>query len=159
MPRFLAFLLHRSRTGLLALLIAVLPLQGVVQLVAGLQSQRHVHASAALAVASPSPLRQLLDHLHAAQPPALKGWGRMDDPGARPHAHGGVVHTHDAAQADVIPVADAGDDAGPGAATAFLAWLPLALTWPPAQRSPAPAEPGHAWQDRVVAPPLAPPRA
>lgn len=154
MPRLLASLLHRSRASLLAVLIVVLPLQAVAQLVAGLQTQRHVHAQPGLDVASPSPLRLLLDRLHAAQPASLKAWGH----GARPHAHGDVVHTHDPEQPDVIAVADADDGAGQGAVTAFLAWLPLALTWPAAHRSPAPVPRPVAWQDRLVAPPLAPPR-
>lgn len=158
MPRLLAFLLHRSRASLLALLIVVLPLQAVAQLVAGLQTQRHVHAQPGLAVASPSPLRQLLNRLHEAQPASLKAWGHGAQLGARPHAHGGVVHTHEPEQPGVILVADADDGAGQGAVTAFLAWLPLALTWPAAHRSPAPVPQPVAWQDRLVAPPLAPPR-
>lgn len=158
MPRLLASLLHRSRASLLALLIVVLPLQAVAQLVAGLQTQRHVHAQPGLDVASPSPLRLLLDRLHAAQPASLKAWGQSAHPAGRPHAHGDVVHTHEPEQAGVIPVASAEDDPAQGAVTAFLAWLPVAPAWPAAHRSPAPVPLPVAWQDRLEAPPLAPPR-
>ena len=49
-PTFLSSLLHRTRAGILVMLLAVLPLQGVVQLVAGIQEHRHC-----LLYTSPSP--------------------------------------------------------------------------------------------------------
>lgn len=162
MPRLLASLLHRSRASVLALLIVVLPLQAVAQLVAGLQTQRHAHAQPGWAVASPSPLRLLLNRLHEAQPASLKAWGPGAHLGAhlgaRPHAHGDLVHTHEPAQADVIAVADAEDESGQGAVTAFLAWVPMASIWPSGERDAAPAQPPVAWRDHPVAPPRAPPR-
>lgn len=158
MPRLLASLLHRSRASVLALLIVVLPLQAVAQLVAGLQTQRHAHAQPGWAVASPSPLRLLLDRLHEAQPASLKAWGPGAHLGARPHAHGDLVHTHEPAQADVIAVADVEDESGQGAVTAFLAWVPMASIWPSGERDAPPAQPPVAWRDHPVAPPRAPPR-
>jgi hypothetical protein len=142
---------------MLMLLLAVLPLQGVVQLVAGLQGHRHMHAGAAHAVASPSPLRVLLDHLHAAQDPRLQGVGSIT--AGDLHEHGGVFHRHSHDTADVVDVADAADDAAQGGATAFLAWLPGTLTLPVLGVGGArPATADLDWRDRVVAPPLVPPR-
>lgn len=159
MPLLLSFLLHRTRAALLALLIVVLPLQGVVQLVAAVQGPRHLHAGQAHAAPSASPLRQLLDRLHAAQPQQLKTPGLAWALGAQTHAHGGVVHRHDRDTADVVALADAGDDAGQGGATAFLAWLPAGLSLPAAPNGEAPVAGLPGWRDRTVAPPLAPPRA
>lgn len=108
----------------MTVLLVVLPLQGVLQWVVGLQGQRHVHASQPGHEASPSALRLLLDRLHAAQPQPLKSLGlaqlkpRAD---GQAHAHGKFVHTHGADTHDAVAVAD-GDDAGTGGATAFLAW-------------------------------------
>lgn len=153
-------LLHRLRTAVVAMLLVVLPLQGVVQLVAGLQGQRHVHTAQPGHVASPSALRQLLDRLHAAQPQALKGLGLAQlkaGADARPHAHGGMVHTHAADTDDAVAVADT-DDAGAAGATAFLAWLPTPLRLAPAlpHGAPTQAAPLHAGRDE--APAITPPR-
>jgi hypothetical protein len=155
------FLLQRLRTAMAAVLLVVLPLQGVVQLVAGLQGQRHVHTARGPHGASPSALRQLLDRLHAAQPPALRGLGLAQvgvDVGAAPHAHGGMVHTHGANDHDAVPVADA-DDAGTSGATAFLAWLPSVQPVADALSQPAPARTVLLRSGRDVAPALTPPRA
>ncbi len=156
-PPILSSLLQRTRTGILMLLLVVLPLQGVAQLVAGLQGPRHLHTGDAHAVASPSPLRLLLDHLHAAQDPRLKvGLSRIS--GAELHEHGGVFHRHSHDTADVLDVADA-DDATQGGATAFLAWLPGTLTLHAVSAAvDIPTAPDLDWRDRIVAPPLAPPR-
>lgn len=158
MPLLLSSLLHRTRAALLALLIVVLPLQGVVQLVAAVQGPRHLHADLPHAAPSASPLRQLLDRLHAAQPQQLKTPGLTWALGAQTHAHGGIVHSHGRDMADVVTLADAGDDAGQGGATAFLAWLPAALSLPAAQAGTVPVAGTSAWRDRVMAPPLTPPR-
>lgn len=153
----LSSLLQRTRTGILMLLLVVLPLQGVMQLVAGLQGQRHMHTGAVPAVASPSPLRALLDHLHAAQDPRLKALSRVT--AGDLHEHGGVFHRHSHDTADVVDVADAADDVANGGATAFLAWLPGMLALPvPGLGGARPVTTELDWRDRVVAPPLAPPR-
>jgi len=162
-PAFLSSLLHRTRAGLLALLIVVLPLQGVMQLVAGLQGHRHMHAGTVAAAASPSPLRKLLDHLHAAQDPRLQGSTFSLAPSrarmGELHEHGGVYHRHSQDAADVIDVGDATDDAGLGGATAFLAWMPAAPALPLVEACDhRPETAGLGWRDRVLAPPLAPPR-
>jgi len=158
-PTLLSSLLHRTRTGVLALLLVVLPLQGVVQLVAGLQGHRHVHSGAAAVVA---PLRALLDHLHAAQDPRLQrpapSWVLSKGPAADLHEHGGVFHRHASVDADALDVGDPGDGSLQGAATAFLAWLPAALAVPRGARGAQPAAGDADWRDRIVAPPLMPPR-
>lgn len=54
---------------------------------------------------------------------------------------------------------DTADDVAQGGATAFLAWLPslgFALTGDPVAERPTAA--ATRWRDRVVAPPLTPPR-
>jgi hypothetical protein len=154
-------LMLRLRAAVLAMLLVVLPLQGIVPLLAGLQGQRHVHTSHPRAVASPSGLRLLLDRLHAAQPVRLQHLGlaplasRLD---AQPHAHGSLVHTHGAEARDAVPVADS-DEAGSATATAFLAWLPapLAVRAAGAQDAPHHAAPLQAGRDEPPA--LMPPRA
>jgi len=156
-------LLQRLRAGLLMLLLVVLPLQGVVQLVAGLQGQRHVHTGAPRAAASPSPLRALLDRLHAAQDPRLLGhrpaWVASRSAAAEEHQHGGVTHRHTAVdEADALDVGDPADDAAQGGGTAFLAWLPAVLAVPAGAGGGRPAAADVDWRDRVVAPPLTPPR-
>lgn len=145
------------------LLLVVLPLQSVMQLVAGVQGHRHLHTGAAPATASPSPLRLLLDQLHAAQDPRLKGpklaWVPSSGPAAGLHAHGGVFHEHSHADsADALDVGDPADESVQGGATAFLAWLPVALALPAAEGSNRPAAVDGDWRDRIVAPPLTPPR-
>lgn len=162
-PQPLSSLLHRTRASLLALLIVVLPLQGVMQLLVGLQGPRHMHTSAAAKVASPSRLRMLLDHLHAAQDPRLQGAKFSLAPSrvrtGELHEHGGVYHRHSHDAADVIDVGDASDDAVQASATAFLAWLPSGLALPSlALGGHRPETAGPDWRDRVVAPPLTPPR-
>lgn len=163
-PPPLSSLLHRTRTAVLALLLVVLPLQGVVQLVAGLQGQRHLHtgagSSAGLLSSLAQPLRAVLDHLHAAQGgrhglASLSGRGSA----AEPHEHGGVFHRHSVDTDDVLVVDDAADDSPQAGVTAFLAWLPDGLAWlaPPSPGG-APAMAALEWRDRVVAPPLTPPR-
>jgi hypothetical protein len=146
---------------MLMLLLVVLPLQGVAQLVAGLQGQRHVHTGASHE-ASPSPLRALLDRLHAAQAPRLQGhrpaWVLSHGPAAEEHEHGGVRHSHAADDTDALEVGDPADDAAQGGATAFLAWLPAPLALPASAGAERPASAHADWRDRVVAPPLAPPR-
>lgn len=147
---------------MLMLLLVVLPLQSVAQLVAGVQGHRHVHTGAAPAAMSPSPLRALLNQLHAAQDPRLQAtrltWVVSQGPAAEMHEHGGVFHKHSHDEADVLDVADPADDSLQGSATAFLAWLPAALALPASEGGDRPAMPGFAWRDRVVAPPLTPPR-
>ncbi|WP_457426799.1 hypothetical protein [Roseateles sp. P5_E7] len=160
MPLILSSLLQRTRTGILMLLLVVLPLQSVAQLIAGVQGHRHVHTGAAPAAASP--LRALLDHLHAAQDPRLQAaklsWVVSKGPSAELHAHGGVFHKHSHDDADVLDVAEPADDSLQGGATAFLAWLPAALALPAGEGGDRPVMAGLAWRDRVVAPPLTPPR-
>lgn len=143
------------------MLVVVLPLQSVAQLVVGLREHRHVHTGVAriadrhgmvLAVLT-LPLRAVLDHLHAAQGPRLAGTA----PGL--HQHGGVFHRHTADTQDVLDVADPGDDTLQAGATLFLAWLPGGLPLAAEQGSSAPAAVARSWQDRVVPPLLAPPRA
>jgi len=163
----LSSLLHRTRTAVLALLLVVLPLQGVVQLVAGLQGHRHVHTGAApasLLSGLTQPLRALLDHLHAAQDPRLQGhalgWFASKGSSGGLHEHGGVFHRHDAGTTDAVEVGDAADDSLQGGVTAFLAWLPDLPALPaPTGVGDRPRTADLEWRDRVVAPPLAPPRA
>ena len=145
------------------LLLVVLPLQGAAQLVAGIQGQRHLHTGAVqAAAASPSPLRALLDRLHAAQDPRLQGskpgWVLSRGQAGELHEHGGVFHKHAHDDADVLDVADPADDSLQGGATAFLAWLPAALAVPAGEGGSRPAVAGLDWRDRVVTPPLTPPR-
>lgn len=168
-PLIPSSLLHRARTGILMLLLVVLPLQGVVQWMVGLQGHRHMHTGAVVAphdgvlARLAQPVRALLDHLHAAQHTRLQGprlgWTSSRASGAELHAHGGVLHRHAADTADVVQAADALDDAGQGGgATAFLAWLPAAPVLPVLAGGERPATVHAAWRDRVVAPALAPPR-
>jgi len=159
-PILLSSLLHRTRAGILVLLLVVLPLQSVVQLVAGLQGHRHVHTG----MAAPSPLRLLLDRLHAAQDPRLQAapsvtWLVSQGDSEGLHQHGGVFHKHSHAAADVLDVGDATDDAKQGGATAFLAWLPAALALPAVEGDACPQVVAPDWRDLVIAPPLTPPRA
>jgi len=162
-PSSLSSLLHRTRHGILVLLLVVLPLQSVMQLVAGVQGHRHVHTGAAQMLSGlAQPLRAVLDRLHAAQDPRLQAAGfswavsRGDADGW--HEHGGVRHKHSPHAADVVDVGEAADDAVQGGVTAFLAWLPRALVLPAAPGSVRPAAAAFDWRDRAVAPPLAPPR-
>lgn len=145
------------------LLLAVLPLQGMVQLLAGLQGRSHLHTDAAHAVASPSPLRLLLNQLHAAHDPRLTGHRLGAVPASEAaaglHEHGGAYHRHDHDTAAALEVGDAAEDAGQGAATAFLAWLPGPLAVPGrVEGGDRPDAAGVGWRDRVVAPLLTPPR-
>lgn len=158
-PSLLSSLLQRTRTGLLVLLLVVLPLQGVMQLVAGVQGQRHLHTGAAQAVASVAqPLRALLDHLHAAQKPRFSAPALSRGAAAGLHAHGDVFHEHAHDTGDVVEVGDPADDSLQGGATAFLAWLPAAWLLPAGEGLDRPATTGLDWRDRLVAPPLTPPR-
>ena len=168
-PPVLSSLLHRTRVSILILLLVVLPLQSVAQLVAGIQGHRHLntgtvaatHDGFALASLA-QPLRAVLDRLHAAQDPRLQmqaaAWAASRGPADGWHEHGGVRHRHSHDTADVIDVGDAGDDSMQAGATAFLAWLPRALAVPVDAGSVRPAMAELAWRDRVVAPPLTPPR-
>ncbi len=170
-PAFPSSLLHRSRRGLLVLLLVVLPLHSVAQLVAGLQAHRHVHTGAFHAPAAQGsalaalaqPLRSVLDRLHAAQDPLLMGpslgWVVSRGPAAGLHHHGGVYHRHSQDTHDAIDVGEATDNAVQGGVTAFLAWLPLGLLLPAGEGVDRPvASECDVWRDRVVAPPLTPPR-
>lgn len=142
------------------MLLVVLPLHSVAQLVAGLQGHRHLHTRAA--PEAPSLLGQWLDRLQAGQDPRLKApalawrvsWGAASEA----HSHGGVMHQHAPTAPDVLDVGSLGDDAGQGGATAFLAWLPAGLALPVAERGERPGTRGLTWRDRIVAPPLTPPR-
>lgn len=152
------------------LLLVVLPLQSVAQLIAGVNGHRHLHRGAAQAAAPlgsvlsslTQPLRALLDHLHAAQDSRLQGqkgsWilSKGQSPGL--HEHGGVFHEHSAGDADVLEVGDPADDAAQGGAVAFLALLPAALMLAAGEGNDRPDAADPAWRDRVVAPPLTPPR-
>jgi hypothetical protein len=144
------------------LLLVVLPLQGVAQLVAGVQGHRHVHRGAVPAVSLLSPLRALLDQLHAAQDPRLQspkfGWMVSRGPAGEVHEHGGVFHQHGHDEADVVDVGDTAEDARQAGVTAFLAWLPAALDLPAGEGNSRPLMSSPDWRDRVVAPPLTPPR-
>jgi len=161
-PPILSSLLQRTRVGILMLLLVVLPLQSVAQLVAGVQGHRHVHTGVVPAAVSPSPLRALLNHLHAAQDPRLQaarfGWVVSKGPAAALHEHGGVFHRHSHDEADVLDVGDPADDSLQGGATAFLAWLPANWALPASVGGDRPAATGLGWRDRVVAPLLTPPR-
>lgn len=137
------------------LLVVVLPLQSVAQLAAGVQGHRHVHAGALLTELI-QPLRSVLDRLHAAQDARLAGVGRQAADGW--HEHGGLLHRHGRDAPDAVDVGDAGDEGQQAGATAFIAWLPAVLSWPVEPVREPPAAPTVGWRDRVVAPPLAPPR-
>lgn len=154
-PPFLSPLLHKTRVAVLMLLLVVLPLQSVAQLVAGVQGHRHVHTGSLLA-GLVQPLQAVLDRLHAAQDPRLAGASRRGAGGW--HEHGGVMHRHTQDTHDAVDVGDAGDEAGQAGATAFIAWLPTALSWADNKAGERPAEPAVGWRDRVVAPPYTPPR-
>ena len=172
-PPILSSLLHRTRTGILLLLLVVLPLQSVTQLIAGLQGHRHVHTGAASELSASAhhgltlqalakPLRAVLDRLHAAQDPRLQGpefgWVASSGPAAGLHEHGGVFHRHSHDTADTLDVGDPADESAQGGATAFLAWLPVGLVLPAGEGGDRPAAAGLDWRDRVVAPLLTPPR-
>jgi|Transcript_1039 hypothetical protein len=168
----LSLLLQRTRMSILMLLLVVLPLHSVVQFVAGIQGPRHLHAAAVrgephsvsmLATRVLQPLHHVLDRLHAAQEPRLAVnqhlWGISQGPAAGLHQHDGVYHRHGAETHDVVGVGEPSDDAVQLAATAFLAWIPSALMPPAAGESADhPDAAALAWRDRVVAPPLTPPR-
>lgn len=171
LPSFLSSLLNRTRAGLLMVLVFVLPVQGVVQLVAGVQGHRHVHigvpqAQAAWPDAALSllgqPLRALLERLHAGHDPRLGGPKfsglASRGPSAAMHQHGGVFHQHSAETQDAVDVGDGADDSRQGGATAFLAWLPGRPAAMARQGSDPPTGFAFDWRDRVVAPPLMPPR-
>lgn len=173
-PFFLSSLLCRTRIGILAMLIAVLPLQSVMQLMAGLQGHRHVHTGAVPAASGSSregfilsdlarPVRAVLERLRADQDPRLQGpklaWVVSAGPAAGMHQHGGVFHKHSHDVVDVIDVGDPADESVQAGATAFLGWLPVTLALPCSEGADgAPAAIVMAWRDRVVAPPLTPPR-
>lgn len=170
-PPFLSSLLSRSRTSLLVLLVAVLPLQGMAQLVAGLQAQRHLHTGAERVMPGSQtgvlatlvrPLRLVLDRLHAGQDMRVAGprfgGAVASGPLAGQHQHGGVSHTHGDDTQDVLQLSDAADDGPQGGATLFLAWLPRALPLMAAVAADRPAQASRLWRDRVVAPPRLPPR-
>ncbi len=154
-PVFLSSLLSKTRVGVLMLLIVVLPLQSVAQLVAGVQGHRHVHTGSMLSGLM-QPLQAVLDRLHAAQDPRLAGVSRQAADGW--HEHGGVLHKHSRDTHDAVDVGDAGDEAQQAGATVFIAWLPTSWSWTDGQGGERPAEPAVNWRDRVVAPPLTPPR-
>lgn len=171
LPSFLSSLLKRSRAGLLALLVVVLPLQGVVQLVAGVQGHRHAHTGApqanvpwqdaALSLLG-TPLRAALERLHAGHDPRLGAptfsWRASRGPSAAVHEHGGVFHAHSAQTHDAVDVGDVADDSRQGGGTAFLAWLPGTPAVMAQRGSDPPATFAFDWRSRVVAPPLTPPR-
>lgn len=169
---FITSLPHRTRSAILVMLLVVLPLHSVLQLVAGVRAHRHVHSGAPFSAggglpASPlarlaEPLRVVLQALHAAQEPrlarpaayrsqALGVWGGL-------HQHGGVYHTHTADTHDVIDLSGPADDPLQAGATAFLAWIPAGMVLPAAGSSTLLAAPAPRWHDRLVAPPLMPPR-
>ena len=141
-----------------------------MQLVVGIHGHRHVHTGAAVAVPAPEsalaslakPLRAVLDHLHAAQDPRLQAqasrWVPSRGDSAGRHEHGGVFHEHSQVDADVLELGDTSDEPAQGGATAFLAWLPAALALPAGEASDHPVTADLDWRDRVVAPPLTPPR-
>lgn len=167
-------LLQRTRATVLALLLVVLPLQSVMQLAAGFQNNRHVHTgSGPIKVSSSAhsdsplvslvrPLRALLDRLHADQDPRLKGsqqvWVMSRVASTELHEHGGVFHKHSHDTNDVLEVGDSTDDSTEPGSTAFLAWLPTAMDLVSAVDSDHPIAAPIGWRDRVVAPPLTPPR-
>lgn len=170
-PVLMSSLLRRSRVATLALLLVVLPLHSVAQLVASVQAHRHVHVGAPRAVAQRAsalaaltqPLRVVLDRLHEAQDPRLMGprlaWVVSSGPATGLHQHGGVYHRHSQDTHDVIDVGDVTDNPLQGGATAFLAWIPPGLPLLAGQERDRPvAAACEDWRDRVVAPPLMPPR-
>ncbi|MDG0860966.1 hypothetical protein [Pelomonas aquatica] len=165
-PLILSSLLHRTRAAILVLLLVVLPLQSVVQWVAGVQGHRHLHTGAApqgsVLASLTQPLRAALDRLHAAQDPRLQGprlgWVVSKGPAAGMHAHGGIFHEHMADTHDVVDVGDPADDSAQGDATAFLAWLPSGVAPLARQVGERPAMVAIDWRDRAIAPPLTPPR-
>ncbi len=142
---------------MLMLLLVVLPLQSVVQLVAGVQGHRHVHTSTSSLLSDLArPVHAVLDRLHAAQDPRLFGASRGAADGW--HQHGGVPHKHSQDTHDAVDVGDAGDETRQAGATAFLAWLPAALDLVIDRAVERPAAPAVDWCDHFIAPPLAPPR-
>jgi hypothetical protein len=171
----LPLLLHRTRASVLALLLVVLPLQSVMQLATGFQNHRHVH-SGSVPVKAPSsahggdspiaslvkPLRAILDRLHADQDPRLKSsrqtWEVSRNASGELHEHGGVLHKHSHDTNDVLEVGDTADESTEAGSTAFLAWLPTASVMVGAADSDHPVGAIFGWDDRVVAPPLTPPR-
>ncbi|RZJ10350.1 MAG: hypothetical protein EOP39_08930 [Rubrivivax sp.] len=164
MPAVLSSLLQRTRTGLLVVLLVVLPLQGVVQLVVGLQGHRHVHTGMGSALSGlTQPLRALLNQLHAGQEARLlaappPSWLVSEGPEVGRHEHGGVSHEHSAQTTDVVDLGDAADEPQQSGATAFLGWMPAALAVPVSEPGVRPATVGVSWRDRFMKPPLAPPR-
>jgi len=165
-PPALSSFLHQTRTSILMLLLVVLPLQSVAQLIQGLQGQRHVHTQAAshdaALVGLLKPVRALLDRLHAGHDAHLTtlapAWLPSRGPAGEVHEHGGVRHQHSHDTTDVLDVGDVAEDSLQAGATAFLAWLPGAVALPGGAGSDRPAMTTPAWRDRVVAPPLTPPR-
>jgi hypothetical protein len=165
-PAILSSLQQRTRTALLVLMLFVLPLQGAAQLVAGLQGQRHVHMGGAHALLSGlgQSLRAVLDHLHAAHDPRFQrsalAWFAGEGPAGSVHEHGGVWHQHAAGGGDVMEVGGTADESAQGGVTLFLAWLPALAALPmPGASGERPDSADLDWRDRVVAPPLAPPRS
>lgn len=165
MPTALSSLLHRTRAAVLAVLLVVLPLQSVVQWMAGAQGHRHVHTGAADTAFTrlAQPLRALLDQLHAGQDSRLKhtpfAWLPSGGPAAELHSHGGVVHQHAHDDADVRDMGDpAGDTHVQGGATLFLAWLPAAVAVPAGQGERHTAAAPQRWRSRATKPLLTPPR-
>lgn len=166
MPDFLTPLRRSTRASLLMLLALVLPVQGVVQLVAGLQGRHHVHPAAPRAAAAPAwlaPLRAVLDQLHTLPDPRLAAtpgaWAQARSLALGEHRHGALVHRHSAQTADAQDLGESPDDGPQAGATVFLAWLPGALCLMGAPGHQAPGGLSPDWCDHCVAPPLAPPRA
>jgi hypothetical protein len=165
-PPFLSSLLKRARLGVLALLVVVLPLQGMVQFVQGFHGHRHVHTGAVVRSSwlaeLTQPVRAVLDRLHAAQDPRLQGpafnWAVSQGDADGWHEHHGLRHKHAHGAADALDVGDAADDAVQGGVTAFLAWLPAALVLPAVRGTVRPGTASPGWRDRDIAPPQAPPR-
>ena len=168
----LSLLLQRTRMSILMLLLVVLPLHSVAQFVAGIQGPRHLHAAVVrgephsismLATRVLQPLHDVLDRLHAAQEPRLAVKQHLrrisQGPTAGLHQHDGVYHRHGADTHDAVGVGDPSDDAVQLAATAFLAWIPSGpMPFAAGESADHPAAAALAWRDRVVAPPLTPPR-
>lgn len=158
--------LQRTRVGILWVLLLVLPLQSVGQWMAGLQGHRHVHTGQAVAgsvlTGFVKPMLALLDRLHGEQDVRLKSPAAALLPSRGPasgtHEHGGARHRHALDAADVIELGDPAEEPTQGGVTPFLAWLPGAMTLPRATAGDKPASTVCRWRDRVVAPPLVPPR-
>lgn len=149
------------------LLALVLPLQGAVQLVAGLQGRHHAHVPASqpaapLGLSWLAPLRAALDHLHTLPDPRLAQgpglWAQARSLALGEHRHGMLVHRHAAQDDDMRDVGDAGDEGGQGGASVFLLGLPQAVTLPAAAAGAWPAGAVTDWSDHRRAPPLDPPR-